>query len=413
MSTNQRANPRWRKHERGHSATFPPAHLWNHIRAGQERDKTRVSAVVHTLSPGSATARGVSSTCQPRLSPAPVDNALPTRPARHLDSPSTGPSGNGWAVGRDGTSPLSVVAPSVTPVTAVGRMGLPRCRRKELLREHHRAGVVGRPGRAGAATDSVVTTGATAPRRTSRASGRAARATAPRRRTTPPSRACSARCCCPRTPSPTSARSLRGADFYRPVARGHLRRDHRPLRPRRAGRPDHRRRRAAAPRRARPHRRRAVPPHAVGQRPDRGQRRLLRRDRPREGDPAPAGRRRHPASCRWATPARARSTTSSTRPRPRSTRSPTSAPSEDYAPLSDIMDGVLDEIEAIGNRDGRAVRRAHRLRRPRRPDQRPAHRPDDHRRGASRDGQVDPGPRPLPGGVDPQQHDQRASSAWR
>ena len=25
--------------------------------------------------------------------------------------------------------------------------------------------------------------------------------------------------------------------------------------------------------------------------------------------------------------------------------------SEDYAPLSDIMDGVLDEIEAIGNRD--------------------------------------------------------------
>ena len=25
---------------------------------------------------------------------------------------------------------------------------------------------------------------------------------------------------------------------------------------------------------------------------------------------------------------------------------------EDYAPLSDIMDGVLDEIEAIGNRDG-------------------------------------------------------------
>ena len=61
--------------------------------------------------------------------------------------------------------------------------------------------------------------------------------------------------------------------------------------------------------------------------------------------------------------------------------------SEDYAPLSDIMDGVLDEIEAIGNRDGRAVRRAHRLRRPRRPHQRPARRPDGHRRGAARHGQ--------------------------
>ena len=50
--------------------------------------------------------------------------------------------------------------------------------------------------------------------------GRAARrvrATARRRRTTPPSRACSARCCCPRTPSPTSPRSLRGVDFYRPA----------------------------------------------------------------------------------------------------------------------------------------------------------------------------------------------------
>ena len=61
--------------------------------------------------------------------------------------------------------------------------------------------------------------------------------------------------------------------------------------------------------------------------------------------------------------------------------------SEDYAPLSDILDGVLDEIEAIGNRDGRAVRRAHRLRRPRRPHQRSAQRPDGDRRGPSRHGQ--------------------------
>ncbi len=60
--------------------------------------------------------------------------------------------------------------------------------------------------------------------------------------------------------------------------------------------------------------------------------------------------------------------------------------SEDYAPLSDIMEGVLDEIEAIGNRESGPLRRAHRLRRPRRAHQRPPRRPDDHRRGPSRDG---------------------------
>ncbi len=55
-------------------------------------------------------------------------------------------------------------------------------------------------------------------------------------------------------------------------------------------------------------------------------------------------------------------------------------------------------------RDGR---RPDRLRRPRRAHQRPARRPDDHRRGASRGRQVDPGSRPLPRGVDPPQPDQR------
>ena len=40
-------------------------------------------------------------------------------------------------------------------------------------------------------------------------------------------------------------------------------------------------------------RRRAVPAHADLARPDRGQRRLLRADRRRAGDAAPAGRRRH------------------------------------------------------------------------------------------------------------------------
>ena len=90
------------------------------------------------------------------------------------------------------------------------------------------------------------------------------------------------------------AESVRGVDFYRPGPRADPRRDHRPLRPGRAGRPGHRRGRAAAPGRARPGRRRPLPPHPLGQRADRGQRRLLRRDRPREGDPAPARRRRHP-----------------------------------------------------------------------------------------------------------------------
>ncbi len=56
---------------------------------------------------------------------------------------------------------------------------------------------------------------------------------------------------------------------------------------------------------------------------------------------------------------------------------------EDYAPLSEIMPGALDEIEAIGSRGGGADRRPHRLRRPGRPDQRPAPGTDDsHRRTA-------------------------------
>ena len=87
--------------------------------------------------------------------------------------------------------------------------------------------------------------------------------------------------------------------------------------------------------------------------------------------------------------------------------------SEDYAPLSDIMAGVLDEIEAIGNREaglyGVPTGFADL---------------DDLTNGlhagqmiivAARpgDGQVDARAGPVPGGVDPEQHDQRASSAWR
>ena len=64
--------------------------------------------------------------------------------------------------------------------------------------------------------------------------------------------------------------------------------------------------------------------------------------------------------------------------------------SEDYHSLSEIMPGALDEIEAIGSRGGDPQRRAHRIRRPGRPHQRPAPRPDDRHSRAPRRGQ---GPR--------------------
>ena len=89
-------------------------------------------------------------------------------------------------------------------------------------------------------------------------------------------------------------------------------------------------------------------------------------------------------------------------------------PSEDYAPLSAIMEATLDEIEAISNRDGEHGRRADRLRRPRRADQRPARRPDGHRRGPARDRASRRSALDFcRAGVDPQQPDQRDLLAWR
>ena len=61
--------------------------------------------------------------------------------------------------------------------------------------------------------------------------------------------------------------------------------------------------------------------------------------------------------------------------------------SEDYLPLSAIMEGALDEIEAIGSRGGEMVGVPTGLRRPRRADQRPAPRPDDRHRRPARGGQ--------------------------
>ena len=73
-------------------------------------------------------------------------------------------------------------------------------------------------------------------------------------------------------------------------ARGHPR----PVRPGRACRRGHRRRPAEQARRAGPGRRPQLPAHADRVGAHRGQRRLLRPDRPGAGDPAPPGRGRHP-----------------------------------------------------------------------------------------------------------------------
>ena len=131
-------------------------------------------------------------------------------------------------------------------------------------------------------------------------------------------------------------------------------------------------------------RRRALPAHALGLGPDRRQRRLLRRHRPREGGPAPAGRGRHQDRPDGVRRRRgSRSTTSSTAPR-----------QEVYA---GHRAAHLGGLRAAGRRSWRRPstrsrrspprrrdgRRPDRLRRPRRADQRPARRPDDHHRGAS------------------------------
>ena len=213
------------------------------------------------------------------------------------------------------------------------------------------------------------------------------------RRTSPPSSACSAACCCPRTPSPTSSRCSAARDFYRPA--------HEPIYDAildlyGRGEPadaDHRLRRADQARRARPGRRRALPAH-----PDR------RRCRPR---PTPATTPRSSASgpscAGWS------------RPAPGSSQMGYAA---DGATSTTIVDRAQAEVYAVterrtarglpaarptswrapstrsrrsAHRGGADGRRPHRLRRPRRADQRPAPRPDDRRRGPPRDRQVHPG----------------------
>ena len=222
-----------------------------------------------------------------------------------------------------------------------------------------------------------------------RVSGPRGPATARRRRTTRPSRACSARCCCPRTPSPTWPRSCAASTSTGPPTRSSTTRSSTSTaaasRPTRSPSPP------SWPARGelRARRRGAVPPHALGQRADRRQRRLLRRDRPREGDPAPARRRRAPRSSSWATPAPGQvddvvDTAQETIYKITDRRT-----SEDYAPLSRHHGRRPRRDRGDRQPRRRALRRAHRLRRPRRPDQRSARRPDDHRGRPPRDGEVD------------------------
>ena len=165
--------------------------------------------------------------------------------------------------------------------------------------------------------------------------------------------------------------------------------------------------RAEPARRAAAGRRRAVPPHALGQRPDRRQRRLLRDDRAREGDPAPAGRRRHQDRAAGLRRRGRRRRRPSTSPSRRSTRSARSARRRTTRRCRAIMEGTLDEIEAISNQRRPARRRAHRVRRPRRADQRLHRRPDGDRRRAPGGRQVDAGAGLLSRRLDPQQPDQR------
>ena len=236
--------------------------------------------------------------------------------------------------------------------------------------------------------------------------------TGPRRRTTPPSRACSARCCSPRTPSPTSARCSAA-----PTSTG------------RRTRSSSTRSSTSTAAASRPTRSRSpTSSSAAASWPRIGGAPYLHTLSANVPIAANAGyyaeivrekailRRLVDAGTRivqigYAGEGEVDDVVDQAQAEVYQVTDKRAA--EDYAPLSRHHGRRPRRDRGDRQPRGRAVRRAHRLRRPRRPDQRSAHRPDDHRRGAARHGEVDAGPRPVPRGVDPQQHGQRASSAWR
>ena len=121
-------------------------------------------------------------------------------------------------------------------------------------------------------------------------------------------------------------------------ARAHLRRDPRALLARRADRRHRRHRRAHQDGRAAARRRRRLPAHADQPRAHRGQRRLLRARSSPSARCCAASSRPARASCRWATPARARSL--------------------------DLVNNAQAEIYAVtGSIETRGLRSAHRGRR--------------------------------------------------
>ena len=155
-------------------------------------------------------------------------------------------------------------------------------------------------------------------------------------------------------------------------ARGHPR----PVQPGRAGRRGDGRERADQARRDRPGGRGPVPAHAHRLRAHRGERRLLRPHRARAGDPAPPGGGGHPHRAarllgrrrcgRHRRPRRSRGLRGD---RPAGQRGLPGA-GRDHAGCARRDRG--DRQPGRG-----ADRRAHRIRRPRLADQRPAPRPDD------------------------------------
>ena len=169
-----------------------------------------------------------------------------------------------------------------------------------------------------------------------------------------------------------------------PRAPDRLRVHPRPLRPRRARRRGHGLRGAAAPGRPDPPRRRPLPAHADRDRPHRRERRVLRRDRRREGHAAPPRRGRHPDRPARLPRRRGRRGQRRRRPRPggdlRGHRAQHERRLRRPRRAAAAHDG-RDRRHRLPRR--RVAGRTHRLRGPRRRHERPAPGPDDRGGGAA------------------------------
>ena len=190
---------------------------------------------------------------------------------------------------------------------------------------------------------------------------------------------------------------------------------------RRAGRRGHRLGRADPRRPAGPRRRRALPAHADLARPDRGQRRLLRRRSSPSGPRCAGWSPPAPASCRWATTTASGSTDVAgtvddvvDRAQAEIYDVTERRTSEDYVHIETLLQPHAGrDRQDLGSTGGIGTGIPTGFQPARRDHQRPAPRADDHRRRPSRFGQVDAraGLRPLGGGQAPASR--RSSSPWR